>query len=61
MAKRKMPKDVAMGRAGLYTAPVDTVGMDPDQKAAMGVGQPKPKPKKKGIIASLKSKMGISY
>ena len=57
---RKKPTDVATGRAGNYTAPVDTVGMDPAMKHSMEFRK-KPKAKRKGIVAGVKDALGIKY
>ena len=32
-------KDEEIGQAGNYAAPVDTVGMDPEMKATLGLGK----------------------
>jgi hypothetical protein len=58
MAKRQSPKQRAqerayyknpIARAGNYTAPVDTAGMDPEMKKTLEVDRPRGgKKKKKG-------------
>jgi hypothetical protein len=35
-------KNIAIARAGNYTAPVDTSGMDPDMKTSLTQGKSKP-------------------
>jgi len=57
--KRQNPvKEGAAGRAGNYTAPIDTVGMDESMKRTL---MPKKPAKKKGFIGRIKDAMGIKY
>lgn len=50
-------RNIAIGRAGNYSAPVDTAGMDPEMKDTLGSPKPKRMNKVEGaFMAGAKNK-----